>query len=360
MATIIISGPAGEESLVTAERIQLDIVIEKEDFSGKFDQLEVWRSRSTADGPYEELTAPTYIEARIPKTSPDPPTPAVTGPLVNIVDKILELRIDEGHVDTKDISVTFVGVDPLTFAEVATQITGAGLARLFSYVDEDGKLVVQTTETGTGAVLRVLGGEENPPTIPGTEAAPLLELPTEEPQSLAFGRDARLTLVETIEVYTFVDKSGSPDFFYRTRFRNSFTGSVSEFSIPFSAELAIGAALDNVVTGQLDLIGPDGKPTTSREVRIFSAFDGTIVDGRIVAERSLVKSTDKNGHVEFVLVRGMKATVAIIGTDLIKEIVVPTDPDVTLFNLFDDQFSTQDDYFKVVVPDVPFAERRSL
>jgi hypothetical protein len=60
--------------------------------------------------------------------------------------------------------------------------------------------------------------------------------------------------------------------------------------------------------------------------------------------------------VEFILPRGQKVTVAVAGTSLVRTITVP---DRESFNLFDPDIA-DDDVFKVQVPLLVMAERRSL
>ena len=273
--------------------------------------------------------------------------PALTGSSINIVGKKLIVRVDEDKEN--DLTTTFTGTDPLTLSTVAGQIVTAGLGKLSSYVDADGLLVVETTEPGTGAALRIVS----------SGAAPLLGLPVQEPDSLAFGKDARILLVKGKENYAFTDQNGSVDYFYKTRFRNRTAGSVSEFSAAFQPKPTSGVASSNLVCGILDLVSVDGKPIVDQEVRLHSSFDGTIVDDHVIAGQDVIKKTDSAGHVEFTLVRGQKLTVAITGTDLIRTITVPSDSSVSTFMLLDPSIAGED-VFKVRVPDVVFAERRSL
>ena len=96
------------------------------------------------------------------------------------------------------------------------------------------------------------------------------------------------------------------------------------------------------------------------EVRINSIFDGILVEGKALAGGDQIKLTDNSGLVEFTLIRGTKVSVAIIGTDVVREITVPTTTTIKTFNLLDPDISTGDDIFKVQVPDIIVAERRSL
>jgi hypothetical protein len=347
MATIVVSTVSVDEvDTPSTEVVQLQILVKREDYEDLFTQIEVWRSRSSIQGPYEELTADGWRAARIPKLADDRPAAPVTGRTVPIVGLTLELRVQEQD----DIVITFTGVDTLTFAAAADQITAQGLSKVVAYVDGNGLLVVETTEPGTGAVLRITGGD----------AAPLLGLPLEEPDSLAFGRDARIPLKVGTESYLFTDVRGSDAYYYKTRFRNPTTQGVSAFSQPFSLGQALGISAANVVCGTLDLVDTNGRPLANREVVVFNQYQGDLVEGKFVAGFGENRLTDENGHVEFTLVRGSYMTVAVSGTDVARNIVVPTDENVKIFGLLDSDVSTQDDGFVVQVPSIIYAERRSL
>jgi hypothetical protein len=345
MSSIVVS-PLSANTTPAFEVVNLEILVKNEDFLGFFDLIEVWRSRGNASGPYEELTAPSWLPARLPKTAGDAPTPAVTGPTVNIVGKTLEFVLKEK--DT--ILVFFSGTDPLTYAQVAAQITAQSSGRLRAYVDEDVQMTVETLEPGTGAALRVLPGD----------AASLLALPLTEPESLVFGRDARIQLIKDLNTYRFSDISGSTAYYYKTRFRNRSTSAVSEFSLPFGVAQSLGVSPANLVCGYLNLVSLDGKPLVGREVSLCSPFTGELVENRLLAGNPLMKRTDHEGHVEFTLVRGQKYALAISGLNLAKELVAPTDSAVSSFSLVSASAGTQDDYFRVREPEVTVMERRHI
>lgn len=347
MSTIVVSTQQQQESdEPSSEIVQLQILVKREDYEGLFDQIEVWRSRSSINGPYEELTAETWKSARIPKLAGDMVSSPPAGASVVIVGLTLELRVDEDQ----DIVITFTGTDPLTYADAASQITAQGLTKVRSYVDEDGLLVVETTYPGTGAVLRIVGGD----------AAPLLGLPTDEPGSLAYGRDPRIAIKPDVEQYLFTDIRGSDAYYYKTRFRNKLSDGVSEFSQPFSLGQALGVSSANIACGQLDLVGLDGRPMANVEVSVHNLYRYDLVENKLVSAQQQNRATDVNGHVEFTLVRGTKVTVAISGTDIVRDITVPTDQDVKIFNLLDPEVAAEDDVFKVQVPNYVYASRRSL
>jgi hypothetical protein len=328
-----------------SEVVQLDIAIERSMWEGQFDALEIWRSRLSEGGPYEPLMGDSWSPARIPAVEGDPPSPAQNGPSVPIVGKTLELRLDE----SEDIVVTFTGVDPLTFAQAATQIQSAASSKLRAFV-LNGHLIVETLEAGSGAVLRVVGGE----------AAPLLNLPTAEPESLAFGLEARLALSVETTTYSFTDKHSDSSYFYKARFYNSVDKTYSAFGTPFTGRSIAGVAAAKMVRGFVDFVDPNGKARANQEVLVHTRSDGAIIDGKVLVPTAPTRLlSDTNGHVELMLVRGTKITVAIAGTDIVRDIDVPTDAAVSSFNLLDPTKGTND-AFKVQVPVFEYAARRSL
>jgi hypothetical protein len=346
MTTIVVSPSQVVEETPSSEMIQLQVLVKEEDWVGLFDQVEVWRSRDTINGPYEELTAEKWLRARIPKDAADAPSTPVAGPFAVASGKTLQLKVNE----TDDLVITVAGVDPMTFGQIAGQITAQGQLKVRSYVTTAGELVVETTEPGTGAVLRVVGGD----------VAALVGLPMTEPEGLAYGRDARIALKRGTEEYLFTDVRGSTAYFYKTRFRNRLTMAVSEFSHPFSVGQALGISSANIVCGYIDLVDMNGKPLAYRMVSVHNRFQGELVENKFIAGRDETKLTDTCGHASFTLVRGCTATVAISGTDIARDILVPTDPTVKTFNLLDPDVGTGEDIFKVQVPQIVYAERRSL
>lgn len=333
-------------------QVLLSIEVSDSEWIGLYDRLEIWRADLSSDGPYVELTANTTLPAQVPADGG--PVSALPGPDVNIVGRTLLLQFD--YDGTDELPITFTGTDPLTTAVVATQITAARPTDLLAYVDTSGRLVVQTTKVGGVALLRVVPWED-----PELDAAPLLELSVAEPASFARGREARLHLVAGKTRYEFTDAFGSDGAYYTTRFRNSLTGAVSGYSAPFTVNQRLGLDSSNVVVGFVDLIRVDGKPAQATKVVIAYNSFSSLVNGLLpVVGVSVERVSDKNGHVEFTVIRGSRLTVAVAGTSLVREIDVPVDPAITAFNLFDSTVAVDIDRFDVAVPEVVYAERRSL
>jgi hypothetical protein len=327
--------------------VALNIFLEDSDWFGLFDQIEVQRSRGLSTGPFEPVTTTNWVGARLPEDGGDSPTIAVTGPIADIVDRDLQLKLNE----TDELEVVFTDPGPgvLTYAEAAAQIQTQSAGRLLAWVDEDAKLVIETVQPGTGAALRVVGGE----------AAPLLGLPTSEPDSLAFGRDAHIALIKGKERYYFIDLRGDSDYFYRTRFRNRLLNTVSQFTQPSFAAQPLGVSQENLVCGRLELVGIDGRPLANVLVRVFNRFGPQTVEGKLLAGPSVDGITTEYGTLELNLVRGAEVTVAIDGTNIVRDITVPTDASVGVFNLLDPTVGP-DDYWRVKHADIEYAQRRTL
>lgn len=323
--------------------VHLDLRVNQADWIGEFDVLEVWRSTLGEAGPYTELTGPVWAPPRLPKDAADPPASPVTGPPVNLVGLDLTFELDEKTF----IHIAFAGVDPQHYSDAAATINTDGLGLITSYVTDDGLLVVQGTMAGSKRILRV---------VPSDGAA-TLGLPTTEPACVDYGQDARIALQSGTLVYPYDDEHGDPSYFYKSRFRNTATGLVSDFSLPIAASYR--PPVPPLAIGVLDLVDVNGRPIVNRQVLVEGAQQVYNIADQTVLPSFSQKLTDTAGHVEFNLVRGSKVTVSIAGTLLVRDITVPTDPAVQVFNLFDPSVG-KDDLFTVQVPDVDYAVRRTL
>lgn len=329
-------------TFATRQYFRLDFFIPPADWEGAFDRFEVWRSRTSSAGPYDRLHDDSWSPARLPVGFVG--TPSGPGPSATIVGKKVTFLVNE----TIPLEVTFTGSDPLTYAQAATQIAAQSQNLLSSFVS-NGTLVVDTVQAGVLATLRCTGGD----------AAPLLGLPTEEPDSLALGRDARIVLVHGQEQYGFIDPDGSSKAFYKTRFYNSFSKLTSEFSLPFQGRAPRALPPANLVRGYIDLVDQNGDPAHNVEMLIASRYDGVQVAGRTVTGSAQRLLTDAEGHAEVLLVRGIEVVVSIGGTSLARNVKVPTDPAVQALNLLAPE-NGSDDLFSVQVPNLPYAVRRTM
>jgi hypothetical protein len=263
---------------------------------------------------------------------------------VAIVGLALELLVNE----TTPISVTFTGVNPITYAAAAAQVVAAASNLLNSFVSV-GVLTVQTTGVGEAMILRCTGGD----------AAPLLGLSTAEPDNLAFGLDARVVLTLGQEDYTIVDAHGSPTYWYRSQFVASVSQLTSDYSLPFRGPQAPGLPQSDMVRCYVDLVDLSGSPFANQEVLVYNQFNGTQVGFQSVTGGSVKLLTDVSGHAELLLPRGLSVVVSIPGTSLARDFTVPTDATIQSISMLDPSVSV-DDVFTVQDPQLPAAARTSL
>ncbi len=310
MARIIVTplpAPLVEDQ---TELVQLEIVVREDDFRGVFDQLEVWRVRSA--GQFEELTAETWRPARLPIPFPSVLPDGLDGPSLAVAGRSLLLR-----VNNHDIAVALAGQN---LRQVASEVQAASGTHLLCSPGAGGVLRMETTSSGNTARLEIVEGD----------AAALL---FPHGQLVAHGKEARVALRAREERYLFSDVYGSKEYAYRTRFRNSLTGAVSDFSDEFyAAGSAPTRCSDDTVIGYVELVDAEGHPLPSREVYVEPRTTAR-KKGACVAVGPLVRKTDHSGRVEFRLVRGIKVSVAIQGASIVRNVSVPTDAAVSFFDL---------------------------
>jgi hypothetical protein len=345
MSTIV-GKPLVTEVDDPVEVVELQIITKAEEWEGLFNRIEVWRSTSSPAGPFEALTAESWMPAVIPNDAGPEPVPPVSGRQVVLGGTQLLIRVD--MVD--DLVISFADSNPVTYAQAADTITAQSAGRFRAYVDATGKIVVMGVRPGTSAALEITGGD----------AAPLLGLPTTSPENTAFGRDAHIGLMSKQQQYVFTDMRGSKAYFYRTRFLNTVNHAVSGFSTSFSVGQALGISPTNVVCGYVELVGTDGRPLANQLVQVYAPTQTNLVEGKLVTGPRQARMTDVNGYAEFTMVRGVGYTVSITGTDLVREFVAPTDPNVKIFSLFEKTIGKQSDLFTVVRPALVYAERRTF
>src|ERR1700734_3619483 len=99
-------GPPSSQPIVTKQAVQLNININQVDWFGKFDSMDVFRSRVSAGGPYDALTGDAWSPATLPIGAPtSPPSPSQSGPSVNLVGLTLIFLVN--NITT--VTVTFTG-----------------------------------------------------------------------------------------------------------------------------------------------------------------------------------------------------------------------------------------------------------
>lgn len=329
MADILVR-PQRAPVRVDTEMIELEIVLREEDFAGVFDELEVWRSRTA--GRYEQLTGDSWEPARLPDPYPGALDSGSEGPPLAVQGKDLRLRIDRRH----DLIVVLTET---RLRAVAQEIESQSRNLLRCSGGEGGVLRVETTTPGSAAHIEVVGGE----------ASPHLFAPG---QIEAIGKVARIGLRLGHERYLFADIHGGARYLYKTRFRNSATGALSDFSDSFSADSATVRRVQDLVVGRLELRDPEGRALAGMEVRL-EPKGLAHAEGALAGVTPLVRSTNERGCVEFELVRGLRATVAIQGTPIVRDIVAPSNPVVESFDLLGREVRDEASFFTVDNSAVP-------
>lgn len=334
MASVLITPTALTTEVDQSEVVSLQIVTDEADWRGLFQQLEVWRSRTGSGGPYEELTAASARPARVPRLAADPPETPEAGRSVVLVGADLRLKVND-----TDIVIVFDGADPLTYSDCASQVLIQSAGRVTAYVTESGEFVLQSSQYGTAVELQVVGGE----------AAPVLGLLTGD-AGYGYGRDARVTLISSKEQYDFTDNRGSRTAYYKTRFRNVLDASTSAFSIPFAVGQAMGLPQDLIVVGYLELVTSAGRPYAGAEVNLWAPQSRELIQGKLVGGQGDTQYTDRDGRVEFSMVRGVSYTLSVPNSQIVRGVKAPTNPSVTFFNLLEAPVDVADSFLVAEVP----------
>ena len=333
MPTSLLSSPSS--NLVTIE-----VLTPPDEWDGVFTHLEVWRSVLGEGGPYLPLFSSPPSPARVPADGGD--SSGALGASVSLSGKPLQLVV--GGLNT--ISYTHPGPFPITLAAFAAALTAA-VPSVRAWVDISGKLVLSTATSGEAALLEVLE----------TEAASILGLPSTRPASLSGGKGYPVQLVPGTVRVKVHDPTGTSNYFYKTRYsRGNVAGA---FSTPVSAsQLAAGLSPTQLATGYVKLI-QGAKPMANQRVEVSYPSPASLVEGYLVVGDGATGVTDKNGYVEFTLLRGVPIDVSVLGTSIVRRVVIPTGSVYSSYNLFDPQLASEDG-FGLQRVETLYADRRTL
>jgi hypothetical protein len=108
--------------------------------------------------------------------------------------------------------------------------------------------------------------------------------------------------------------------------------------------------------GVLRLLDPAGRPLRRRRVLVLARMQSLRGDDTVIVTGTHSRKTDDRGYVEFLLPRGLDVVVAVDGTNLVRDVRVPSDPTVESFPLLGDE----DEAFRVQVPTLSGAPRSHL
>lgn len=161
-----------------------------------YDVIRVFRSVTTRDGPFVEVTASASQPASI--------LGSVAEPYTSLNGKTLILRVATQTGTRPDIAVTFTDPNPVSAAQAAAAITAAATGVLVGSVDT-GKVRVTTVAGGPSVKLTVVGGSG------------IADLGFGLYQSDA-GEDPFIPLVAGDTSYQFTDPDGQDSYWYRWQF----------------------------------------------------------------------------------------------------------------------------------------------
>jgi hypothetical protein len=293
-----------------------------------YDKIEVQRSEEGESGPYYAITATSATEATLLGLESSP---------FYLDGKTLKFKINEGAEQT----ILFESADPINIDDVVDYVNENGSDLLAS--EEDGLLRLTTLTTGTSASIEITGG---------TALSELgFEIGVQDT-----GEDIYISLSPSQDQYEYLVQSGNSECWYRTRYYNSVTFQYSGFSDPVKATVSSVLPTSSLIKCLIDLSSLDGSPMDGVVVAIYNRYVPYVEEGYLLTGKEIRLETDNLGHAETNLVKGSKITVAFSGTDIVRDIDVPTTG--TEFNIVE-AIVTADDMFQIHVEDIPAAIRRS-
>jgi hypothetical protein len=299
-----------------------------------FNRLRWYRSRSGPDGLYEAATDTAATAAILVGADTEPH---------EISGKTLSFVVN----GVTQVDVTFAAADPVDTTTAAGEINGA-TALVVADADGSGRLRLTTATTGSGASVEILE----------SEAAPFLGFQTGD---AAVGQDTDTVLVAGTHEYFYTDQNSDADFWYRVKFLHSATADESELTPPFPASAVQAVPKSQTIVAFMRLVDLTGCPIENRKVTLSNTFLPNRVD--INADSSagvfrgfFQKDTDRNGYVEFRVLRGIEIDVSVEGTSFVRRITVPITGDSV--DLLDPTLESRDE-FGIQEQDIDFAIRLS-
>ncbi len=296
-----------------------------------FDTIRVWRSESGESGPYALITADAAQPASLLGSNPAP---------FNINGETISLKVDAGSTQT----YTFVSPNPVNLS-LAVEELNDHLTGLTALEDPTDGVLLESNTDGTGSLLEIVGG---------SAIADLGFTAGQEDN----GEDAHIILAVGQANYEYDDKSGDVSFFYKTQYYNTLNGSFSSLSDPIQGSVGTIIPSASMITGKIDIAGPDGKPVEGMRVVFYNVYTPPLEVSNIwVLGRTTEVETDQAGHAEIDLVKNMVVDVTFVGTTITRRITVPstgTDFDIMA------AVAAVDDNFQIQVPNIPDAVRRTL
>lgn len=278
-----------------------------------YNRMRWYRSTGGSSGPFLAATAPSAQPATV--------TAALSPPLYDVVGKELVLYVDGSATPT---AYTFSGSAPLVLAEVVAQLAAVTGITATTYED---CLRLQTVSTGSDASLYV----------ESTDASVALGISGRS----EVGLDSDLTLNSSTAEYFYVDQNSSSEYWYAVELYSTTTGDRSGLSVGFPGDPPNQLPKANTILAYLRLVGIDGRGVPNKKVTLFSG-QTALISGHAMLPTYSEATTDRNGYAEMRVLRGIRVTAAVEGSDLTRTFVTPTTGDA--FNLFDSALDVVDEF----------------
>ncbi len=292
--------------------VTLDVVVDDlDEMLELYNRIEVYRSTTTDDGTYTELT-----DVDGPLSAILDGTNSTWG---NIAEKELSFYLD-GSEDP--VVVALPDIYPMSLQVIIDAINDAVDEAVASEVPTSTNLLRLTSPTtGTGSSVQVVAGD----------AATALGLDTD----LVTGKERRIRLITPTTLYAFSDKTGDNAYWYKTRFSNTENADVSDYSTPRQGDVDIVVPADQLVKGFLTLIDGLGRPVVGRRL-IFIPMESKMVVNTTAwvipgFDARIEVATNESGYASANLLQGLKYRVIVEGTTFIREFTTPAD--VTPFDV---------------------------
>jgi len=313
---------------------QIPIYVDPTKYLTYYDRIQVFRS-DQEKGPWTSLTASSYSPPILPLVHEAIQYPVVHDPEYQTAGTYLEVLLNETESFTFNFDIDLSGT------EIIDHVYTATYGRISGFITQLPSICLQTITIGENKSLRVTGGT----------AADLLGF---EVNDFAQGQNPHLILVDNVKKYTFQDTYSFDGAFYNFRLINLATSATSEFFGAISRDDYQNDAIQATIT----LKQYNGKPLRNQAVRLWATNIANVRDNILYTGTDLVRITDNDGFAVFSVVRGAVFSLSIPGTNIFRTIKIPTD--VESVDLLDPSISIEDDMFKVHVPKLVAATRRSI